>query len=57
MNNPISIAANGAPGIPKSTVGIMLVAFWALFAPSGPITPLMLPLPNFTFGFFVVATA
>ena len=44
-------AANGAPGIPNSTVGIIEVAFCALFAPSGPITPLMLPLPNSSFLF------
>jgi len=50
LNNPIITAANGAPGIPNNTVGIMLVAFWALLLPSGPITPLMLPLPNYSFG-------
>ena len=56
-NNPIIIAAKGAPGIPNSTVGIIEVAFCALLAPSGPITPLILPLPNGTSGFLVVATA
>ena len=50
-----STAAKGAPGIPNNTVGIILVAFCALFAPSGPITPLMLPLPNVSCLF--VATA
>jgi len=51
MNKPINTAANEAPGIPNKTVGTMLVAFCALLAPSGPITPLILPLPNFSVGF------
>ena len=49
-NKPITIAAKLAPGIPNKTVGIMEVAFCALLAPSGPMTPLMLPLPNLSFG-------
>ena len=42
-NNPITIAANGAPGMPNSTVGMNADAFCELLEPSGPITPLMLP--------------
>ena len=44
------MAANFAPGMPNITVVIIDVAFCALLAPSGPITPLMFPLPNFSFG-------
>ena len=43
INNAITIAAKLAPGIPNNTVGIILVAFCALFDPSGPITPLIFP--------------
>ena len=41
--------------MPNSTVGIILVAFCALFAPSGPIMPFILPLPKRSFG--LAATA
>ena len=50
ISNPITTAAKGAPGIPNNTVVIMLVAFCALLEPSGPITPLMLPLPKGNLG-------
>src|SRR6056300_1778611 len=49
-NNPISIAAKLAPGIPNSTVGMNEEAFCALLAPSAPTTPLTFPLPNFSLG-------
>ena len=55
INKLIKIAANFAPGMPNITVVIIEVAFCALFAPSGPITPLMFPLPNFSFGFAATA--
>src|SRR6056300_388803 len=49
-NNPISIAAKLAPGIPNKTVGMNDEAFCALLAPSAPTTPLTLPSPNFSLG-------
>ena len=55
INKLINMAANFAPGIPNITVVIIEVAFCALLAPSGPITPLIFPLPNFSFG--LAATA
>ena len=55
-NNAINIAANLAPGIPNNMVGIIEVAFCELFAPSGPMTPLILPLPKGILSFGLVAT-
>ncbi len=55
-NKAINIAANLAPGIPNNIVGIIEVAFCELFAPSGPMTPLILPLPKGIFSFGLVAT-
>ena len=55
INKLINMAANFAPGIPNITVVIIDVAFCALLAPSGPITPFMFPLPNFSFGLLATA--
>ena len=49
-HSDIIMAANGAAGIPNSTVGIMLDTFCALLAPSQPSNPRGLPLPNFSLG-------
>jgi hypothetical protein len=41
------------PGIPNSKVGIKPPPSFALFAASGPITPLISPFPNLDLSFEV----